>query len=56
MHVSVAVRLALGVFEAEERNGIVRFCNFIIFGCRAPLLTLAPLSYVSYMSCMTPYK
>ena len=32
------------------------FCNFIIFGCRAPLLTVAPLSYVSYMSCMTPYK
>ena len=35
------------------------FCNFIIFdifGCRAPLLTLAPLSYMSYMSCMTPYK
>ena len=32
------------------------FCNFIIFGCRAPLLTLAPLSYVSYMSCMMPYK
>ena len=32
------------------------FCNFISFGCRAPLLTLAPLSYVFYMSCMTLYK
>ena len=30
------------------------FGNFIIFGCRAPLLTVAPLSYLSYMSCMTP--
>ena len=32
------------------------FSNFIIFGFIAPLLTLAPLSYVFYMSCMTPYK
>ena len=32
------------------------FGNFIIFGCRAPLQTVAPLSYVSYMSCMTPYQ
>ena len=57
MHVSVEVRLALGVFEGEQRNGIVLFLyNFIILGCRAPLLTLAPLSYMSYMSCMTPYK
>ena len=32
------------------------FWNFIIFWCRTHLLTLAPLSYVSYMSCMTPYK
>ena len=31
-------------------------CNFIILGCRATLLTVAPLPYVSYMSCMTPYK
>ena len=45
VYVSVEVRLVPGVFEAQDRNGIVRFfCIFISLGCRPTLLTLAPLS------------
>ena len=56
MHLSAEVWLALGVFECEEHTELFGFGNFIIFGCRATLLTVAPLSYVSYMSYMTPYQ
>ena len=45
-----------GFLRARNAMELSVFCNFIIFGYRAPLLTPAPLSYVFYMSCTTPYK
>ena len=45
-----------GFLRARNALDLSVFCNFIIFECRATLLTVAPLLYVSYQSCMIPYK
>ena len=45
-----------GFLRARNARELSVFRNFISFGCRATLLSLAPLSCVFCMCCTTPYK